>query len=154
MIGSNSFLTTILLSALAGIGVALWLARYVLSQAKGNEKMEEVGKAIQSGANAYLKRQFSTISSIILILAIFLYFTAPNPGLALGRSLAFLMGAAFSALVGTVGMNLATRVNVKVAQAANRSFSEALTLAFRSGATTGMLTVGLGLLGATLIYWY
>lgn len=151
---SNTFLTVILSSAIAGIAVALLLARYVLSRAKGNAKMEEVGDAIQSGANAYLKRQFKTIAPIILVLTVFLYFSAPSQDLAFGRAGAFIVGAIFSAFVGTFGMNLATRANVKVAQAASNSFSEALILAFRAGATTGMLTVGLGLLGATLIYWH
>lgn len=134
--------------------MGLVLAKYVLSRAKGNDKMEEVSAAIQAGANAYLKRQFTTIAPIIIILTIFLYFTSPVASLALGRAGAFLLGALFSALIGTVGMNIATRANVKVAQAATKSFGEALTLAFKAGATTGMLTVGLGLLGATLIYWY
>ena len=116
--------------------------------------MQEIGDAILSGANAYLRRQFKTIAPIVIILTIFLYLSAPVPSLALGRSAAFLMGAVFSALVGTVGMNIATRANTKVAQKATQSFGSALALAFRAGATTGMLTVGLGLLGATLIYWY
>lgn len=149
----NNFLTVILLSSLAGIGVSIYLARQVLSKAKGNEKMEEVGGAILSGANAYLKRQFKTIAPIIIILTLFLYFTSPNQSLAVGRSGAFLLGAFFSALVGTVGMNIATRANTRVAQASNDSFASAMSLAFRAGATTGMLTVGLGLLGATLIFW-
>ncbi|HJY98619.1 MAG TPA: sodium-translocating pyrophosphatase [Patescibacteria group bacterium] len=148
------FLTIILISAIVGILVGLGLARYVLSRAKGNAKMEEVSGAIQAGANAYLKRQFKTIAPIIIVLTLFLYFTSPVASLALGRAGAFLLGAIFSAVIGTVGMNIATRANVKVAQAATGSFGSALTLAFKSGATTGMLTVGLGLLGATLIYWY
>lgn len=150
----NPFLTAILFSALAGIAVSLALVRYVLSRKSGDSKMQEVASGIQSGANAYLKRQFLTIAPIIAILTVFLYVTSPFPNLALGRAGAFLLGAIFSALVGTVGMNIATRANVKVAQAASESFGSALTLAFRAGATTGMLTVGLGLLGATLIYWY
>lgn len=148
------FLTIILVCAVIGIIVGLLLARFVLTRAKGDAKMEEVSAGIATGANAYLRRQFKTITPIILILTLFLYFTSPVPSLALGRALAFLLGAFFSALVGTIGMNIATRANVKVAQAASNSFGEALTLAFKAGATTGMLTVGLGLLGATLIYWH
>lgn len=148
------FLTIVLVSAIVGIVVGLILARYVLTRAKGNPKMEEISGAIQTGANAYLRRQFTTIAPIIVILALFLYFTSPVPSLALGRAGAFLLGAIFSAVIGTIGMNIATRANVKVAQAATNTFGEALTLAFKAGATTGMLTVGLGLLGATLIYWY
>jgi K(+)-stimulated pyrophosphate-energized sodium pump len=151
---ANPFLTAILTSSLVGIVVAIWLARYVLTRARGNSKMEEVGLAIQAGANAYLKRQFKTIAPVIVVLTLFLYFTAPVVELAIGRAGAFLLGAIFSATIGTVGMNIATRANVKVAQAASRSFGDALSLAFKAGATTGMLTVGLGLLGATLIYWY
>ena len=150
---TNNFLAIILFSALAGIGVAFYLARLVLAYDAGNEKMKEVGDAILTGANAYLKRQFTTIAPIIIVLTAFLYLTAPIKSLALGRAVAFLMGAFFSALIGTIGMNIATRANVRVAQVARKGFGEALELAFKAGATTGMLTVGLGLLGATVIYW-
>lgn len=150
----NMLLTLVILTALAGISVALILARHVLSHPQGDQKVQEVGRAIQNGANAYLKRQFKTIVPIILILSVFLYFTGKNPQLAIGRSLAFLLGAFFSATVGTIGMNIATRANVRVTNAAKKGFGEALALAFKAGATTGMLTVGLGLLGATIIYWH
>lgn len=150
----NTFLTVVLASALAGIGIAIYLARLVLSRPPAEKKIVEVGEAILTGANAYLRRQFITITPIIIILTVFLYLTGANPTLALGRSLAFLMGAFFSALIGTIGMNIATRANTRVAEAGKRSFGEALELAFKAGATTGMLTVGLGLLGATLIYWH
>ncbi len=150
----NTFLTAVLASALAGIGISVYLAKMVLSKPLGDKKMTEVGEAILTGANAYLKRQFKTILPIIVILTVFLYLTAANPTLAFGRSFAFLMGAFFSALIGTVGMNIATRANVRVAEAGKKNFGEALELAFKAGATTGMLTVGLGLLGATLIYWH
>ena len=151
---TNSFLTIILATSLAGIGVAIYLARTVLSKPSGDKKMQTVAKAILTGANAYLKRQFTTIAPILIILAILLYFTAADSFLGIGRSLSFLLGAFFSASVGTIGMNVATRANVRVAMAAKKSFGQALELAFKAGATTGMLTVGLGLLGATLIYWY
>ena len=154
MFAANTFLTIILSTSIAAIFVALALAVYALSKPKGDAKMEEVSLAVQTGANAYLKRQFKTIAPIIVILGIFLYISAPVKDLALGRSIAFLLGAIFSAAIGTIGMNIATRVNVKVAQAASVSFGDALSLALKAGATTGMLTVGLGLLGATLIYWY
>jgi K(+)-stimulated pyrophosphate-energized sodium pump len=151
---TNSILTIILLFAFAGIGVSVWLARMVLSKPTGNKKMQEIGDAILSGANAYLKRQFKTIAPIVAILTIFLYFSAKTPSLGLGRAGAFLLGAFFSALVGTIGMNIATRANVRVAEASKKGFGHTLELAFKAGATTGMLTVGLGLLGATLIYWH
>lgn len=151
---TNTILSIILLFAFAGIGVSFWLARMVLSQPTGNNKMREIGDAILSGANAYLKRQFRTIAPIVAILTIFLYFSAKTPSLGIGRAGAFLLGAFFSALVGTIGMNIATRANVRVADASNKGFGHTLELAFKAGATTGMLTVGLGLLGATLIYWH
>ena len=150
---ANPFLTAILVSSLIGIVVAFWLAASVLGQPSGDAEMRNISQAIQTGANAYLKRQFTTIAPIVAILAVFLYFTSPHPVLAWGRAGAFLMGAFFSAFIGTIGMNIATRANVRVTEAAKSSFGEALGLAFKAGATTGMLTVGLGLLGATLIYW-
>jgi len=149
----NLFLTIILLSSLAGIAIAFYLARLVLSKPTGNKEMVEVSDAIKAGANAYLKRQFTTIAPIIVVLTAFLYLTSPDPSLRLGRALAFIMGSVFSALIGTIGMNIATRANVRVAQAAKKGFGQAMELAFKAGATTGMLTVGLGLLGATIIYW-
>lgn len=140
-------------SSLFGLLVAAWLARTVLAFDAGAPAMQKISLAIQEGANAYLKRQFKSILLVIAFLAAFLYLTATTPYLGIGRAAAFLVGAFFSALVGTIGMNIATRANTRVAQAATRSYREAMILAFRSGATTGMLTVGLGLLGATVIYW-
>lgn len=152
-ITTNTLLGLILASSVFAIAVAFWLAKRVLREPAGDAKMVEVGSAILTGANAYLKRQFISIVPFIVVLAIFLYFTSATPNLALPRSIAFLFGAGFSALVGTIGMNIATRSNTRVAQAAKTSFSKALELSFRAGATTGMLMVGIGLLGATVIYW-
>ncbi|HLE48564.1 MAG TPA: sodium-translocating pyrophosphatase [Patescibacteria group bacterium] len=149
----NTFLTVILSSALAGIAISFFLARQVLSKPAGDEKVQEIGNAILEGANAYLKRQFKTIAPIILVLTFLLYFTSANQALAFPRSAAFLMGAFFSALIGTIGMNIATRANVRVAEISKKGFGEAMNLSFKAGATTGMLTIGLGLLGATIIYW-
>jgi len=114
--------------------------------------MQEIAGFIREGANAYLKRQFKTLVPLILIIFVLLLATSPNKDIAIGRSLAFLMGAVFSASIGAFGMNIATRANVRVANAAQHSFKEALSIAFKAGSTTGMLTVGLGLLGATVIY--
>lgn len=150
---SRLFLLVILLSSFVGILIAIILAKWVLMQPKGNKKMVEVSDAIQEGANAYLKRQFRSITPFMIILAIFLYFTSPDPELAIPRTIAFLVGAFFSALVGTFGMNISTRANTRVTEAAKNSFDSAFDLAFKSGATTGMLMVGLGLLGATVIFW-
>jgi K(+)-stimulated pyrophosphate-energized sodium pump len=140
-------------SSLLGLLVAAWLARGVLATHPGTAEMEKISGAIQEGANAYLRRQFKSILLVIVFLAAFLYLTAETSYLGIGRTVAFLAGSLFSALVGTIGMNIATRANTRVAQAATRSYREAMVLAFRAGATTGMLTIGLGLLGATVIYW-
>lgn len=146
-------LYTTLGSSLFGLATAFFLAKRVLSFDPGTSQMQSISSAIQEGANAYLKRQFKSILAVIVFLTGFLYLTAADPYLGIGRAGAFLVGAFFSALVGTVGMNIATRANTRVAQASTRSYREPLMLAFQAGATTGMLTVGLGLLGATVIYW-
>ncbi len=148
----NLFLEIIIAISVIGISFGIYLAKYVLSQKLPKGEAEEVSKAIQSGANAYLKRQFKTITPLVVVITIFLYITAPVKELALARSLAFVMGALFSSIIGTVGMNIATKANARVTQAANKGFKEAMVLAFRAGATTGMFTIGLGLLGATIIY--
>ncbi len=148
----NLFLGAIMGISIVGISFGLYLAKYVLSQKLPKGEAEEVSRAIQSGANAYLKRQFKTIAPLVLIITTVLYITAPIKELALARSLAFIMGALFSGIIGTVGMNIATKANARVTQAATKGFKEAMTLAFKAGATTGMLTIGLGLLGATIIY--
>lgn len=150
----NNLLPIVFASSLVGILVSAWLARQVLEQPTGDKKAVEISNAIKEGANAYLRRQFKTIAPIVVLLTFFLYATGKTPELALGRSIAFLLGSFFSALIGTVGMNIATRANVRVAAVAKKSFGDAMALAFKAGATTGMLTVGLGLLGATAIYWY
>src|SRR3972149_10932019 len=95
----NSFLAIILSSALAGIFLAFYLAKKVLAKESGDEKMQEVSGAILSGANAYLKRQFTTITPILVILTVFLYFTADEPFLGVGGAVAFFVWAFFLALV-------------------------------------------------------
>jgi K(+)-stimulated pyrophosphate-energized sodium pump len=154
LLQTNNFMGIILAAAVGGIVMAIYLARQVLAAERGDAAMQEVSEAIHTGANAYLRRQFMTIAPIVVLLTGFLYFTAAEPSLGVGRALAFLLGSFFSASIGTVGMNIATKTNAKVTQAAKKGFGEAMQLAFKAGATTGMLTVGLGLLGATLIYWY
>lgn len=152
MILTETLLNLVLGSSLLGLAIAFFLARQVLRYEAGSASMRKISKAINSGANTYLKRQFKTISLVLVLLAAFLFFTAPNSFLGWGRAGAFLIGAFFSGLVGTFGMNIATRANSRVVQAAKKSYKKALELAFKAGATTGMLMVGLGLLGATIIY--
>ncbi|MFH0772512.1 MAG: sodium/proton-translocating pyrophosphatase, partial [Candidatus Omnitrophota bacterium] len=138
--------------AVAGLLYAVFLMQQILREDKGNEKMQEISKAIAVGANAYLNKQFKAILFLVFIITAALYFTAGVRYVALGRSLAFLMGAFFSAVVGFVGMNLAVQGNVRVAAAARKSFGQALKIAYRTGTITGMLTDGLGLFGGTVIF--
>jgi K(+)-stimulated pyrophosphate-energized sodium pump len=149
---TNQLLAIILSASFFGLLVAFLLVKKVLASSPGDEKMQKLSEVIKNGANTYLKRQFKSILALVVLLTVFLYFTAENSFLGLGRAVAFLMGAFFSGLIGAAGMNLATRANSRVTQAAKKSYSSALELGFQAGATTGMLMVGLGLLGATIIY--
>ncbi|MBU1104320.1 MAG: sodium-translocating pyrophosphatase [Patescibacteria group bacterium] len=142
----------VLATALLAIVYTVYLAKLVLAKPTGTPEMNEIAGFIREGANTYLKRQFKTIAPLIAVIFVLLLITAPEKDLAFARAFAFLMGSAFSATIGAFGMNIATRANVRVAQASKSSFSESLSIAFKAGATTGMLTVGLGLLGATIIY--
>src|SRR5262249_19505341 len=120
-------------------------------------------RAVREGSNAYLRRQFTTVGILLVFLTILLILAKwpfePTPGenvdevkaLAIGRGVAFFVGAVFSALVGFFGMRLATTGNLRVAAAARRGFLEATKLGYQTGTVTGMLTTGLGLLGGTLI---
>ncbi len=151
--------------AILGLLYAWLLTGQVLKQSPGDAKMKHLADAIQKGGNAYLSRQFRTILLIVFVLAVFIYFTGlgqstantsayGNPGwlIGLGRAGGFLMGAAFSGLVGYIGMNMAMKANSRVAQAARSSFAQALSIGYRAGTITGMLTDGLGLLGGTIIF--
>lgn len=151
-------------ASLLAIAVGVFLAKSVLAQDEGTPKMKEIAGAIQEGAWAYLKRQFRTIGMILVPMAIVVFITSvaiekPSGEEALSfvasgfyRTLAFLLGCVASGLTGYIGMTLATRGNVRTAAAARRgSMREALDVAFRTGGVAGMFTVGLGLLGATLI---
>ncbi|HEX7167170.1 MAG TPA: sodium-translocating pyrophosphatase [Acidimicrobiales bacterium] len=153
-------------AALLAIAVGFALMRGVLAADQGTPKMIEIATAIQEGAWAYLKRQFRTIAVILVPLAIVVFVTStevtkPNGDVALSfaisgiaRTLAFVAGCFMSGLTGYIGMTLATRGNVRTAAAAKSgSLPAALQVAFRTGGIAGMFTVGLGLLGATVIIW-
>jgi K(+)-stimulated pyrophosphate-energized sodium pump len=152
------------LTALAAIGVGFLLMRGVLAADKGTPAMQEIAAAIQDGAGAYLRRQFRTIAVILVPLAAIVFLTSvpvlsPDGGEALSffesglyRTGAFVLGCVMSGLTGFIGMGLAVRGNVRTAAAARSgSLPAALKVAFRTGGVAGMFTVGLGLLGATVI---
>jgi K(+)-stimulated pyrophosphate-energized sodium pump len=158
------WLVIALVAAVFGLAVGLVLMRGVLRADTGTPKMREIAAAIQEGAVAFLRRQFRAIGIIVIPLAVLIFFTAtkvarPNGTIALSfgsagafRVLCFLAGATLSGLTGFIGMSLAVRGNVRTAAAArDGKLPGALKVAFRTGAITGMLCVGLGLLGATVI---
>jgi K(+)-stimulated pyrophosphate-energized sodium pump len=152
--GTN--LTYVVVVAVIGalsLVMAVAFRRQVLAAPEGTEKMQEIGRAVQEGASAYLARQFKTLSVFVLIV-FFLLLALPADSLSvrLGRSGFFVVGALFSASIGYLGMSLAVRANVRVAEAARGGDRDAgMRVAFRTGGTVGMATVGLGLLGAAIV---
>jgi K(+)-stimulated pyrophosphate-energized sodium pump len=151
--GSNlTYVYVVLGISLVALAIAYALRAQVLAANEGTEKMKEIAAAVQEGAAAYLNRQFKTLSYFVGIV-FFLLFALPGAfDIRLGRSIFFLLGAAFSAAVGYNGMWLAVRANVRVAEAARqKSAANAVKIAFRTGGVVGMTTVGLGLLGASLV---
>ena len=152
--GSNyTTVVIVALIALAALGVAAVLVRQVLAADEGTDSMKKIALAIQEGASAYLNRQFRTLA-IFAVLVFFLLFLLPaeTQNERIGRSLFFLVGAVFSGITGYMGMWLAVRGNVRVANAANTSGEqEAMKIAFRTGGVAGMFTVGLGLFGAAIV---
>jgi K(+)-stimulated pyrophosphate-energized sodium pump len=151
--GSNfAFVVVVAVIALVAVAMAVVFRGEVLAAAEGTENMQTIGRAVQEGASAYLTRQFKTLA-IFAVVAFGLLFVLPGDvGVRIGRSLFFLVGAGFSALIGYMGMWLAVRANVRVAAAARDAGRDpAMRIAFRTGGTVGMATVGLGLLGASVV---
>ena len=170
--GLNTFeqVAVVLVLVVAFIALAYaWILRgIVMKKDKGTPKMQEVWNAIRVGADSYLARQLKSILPTIVVLTIALFFSVfvvkpseqaslefPNNTvwiIAIGRSIAFIVGATFSLLVGQLGMRMAIQANVRASSAARRSLNESLSIAFYAGTVTGMLTDGLGLLGGTIIF--
>ncbi len=148
--GENLTLFAIMAVCLLALLVAFVLVRQVLAADQGTDKMREIARAIQEGSRAYLSRQFRTLAVFVVLLFFLLLLLETDSGaVRVGRSVAFLVGAVFSALAGYTGMQLAVRANVRVAAAADQGgLLKAMPIAFRAGGVAGMFVVGLGLLGA------
>jgi K(+)-stimulated pyrophosphate-energized sodium pump len=139
-----------LLCALFAIAVGLYLTWWILKQPAGSDRMREIARGVQEGAAAYLRRQYMTIGIVAVVPFLIIGFYNK---LGWGTAVGFLVGAAFSAAAGFIGMNVAVRSNVRTAEAAKHGLTPALNVAFRAGSVTGLLVVGLGLLGVAGYYW-
>jgi K(+)-stimulated pyrophosphate-energized sodium pump len=136
----------------SGVAIAygLYLTWWLLKQPAGNERMREISRAVQEGAAAYLRKQYTTIAVVAVVPFLALGFYNE---LGWGTAIGFLVGAVLSASAGFIGMNVAVRSNVRTAEAAREGVSPAFRVAFRAGSVTGLLVVGLGLLGVAGYYW-
>jgi len=152
-VSDSAIVTFAFIAAIAGIAYGLYLAMWIFRLNAGNAKMQEISKAIQEGAGAYMNRQYKTVGVVAAALFVVLWlagFASDKFGLI--TAIGFLVGASASAIAGYVGMIIAVRANVRTAQAAHNGMNAALTVAFRGGAVTGLLLIGLGLFAVTGFY--
>ncbi|WP_024326207.1 sodium-translocating pyrophosphatase [Thioalkalivibrio sp. AKL19] len=142
-----------LLCGVAALAYGLFSIRWVLSRSEGTEEMRRIARAIQEGASAYMKRQYTTIAAVGVVLFVGLWLV-----IGIGSAMGFLIGAVLSGAAGFIGMHVAVRANVRTAAAAKSSLEAAMDVAFRGGAVTGLLVVGLGLLGVAgyfaVLWWF
>ena len=143
----NPYVIFALVSSVVAIAYGAFLISWIMKKPTGNARMQEIAAAIQAGAKAYLNRQYRTITIIAAILFVILGFS-----LTWTIAIGFIVGAVLSALAGYIGMNVSVRTNVRTTEAARHGIAPALSLAFKGGAVTGLLVVGLALLGVTLFY--
>ena len=149
-------LAVVIVVSVIALILAAILAKSVLSQDEGTPKMREVADAIRVGAEAFIKRQYSTIAMLALVIAVVIfavYFFTGEQGLAIDTALAYLVGASCSALAGVIGMSVAVRANVRTAAAAQTSAAKALDVSFRGGAVSGLIITAMSLLGVSLTYY-
>jgi K(+)-stimulated pyrophosphate-energized sodium pump len=144
----SNLMWLIIASGLLAIAYGVWAVRSILAADAGNERMQEIAAAIQEGASAYLNRQYRTIAMVGVVIAILVYVLLGEK-----ETIGFLVGATLSGLAGYVGMLVSVRANVRTTQAASNSLAAGLSMAFRSGAVTGMLVAGLALLSVAVYFF-
>ncbi len=154
--GNLTLVAVVAAIAVVALAMATLFRSQVLAAGEGTENMKTIARAVQEGASAYLSRQFRTLGIFaVVVFALLFLLPADDGSVRIGRSIFFLIGAAFSASIGYLGMNLAVKANVRVAAAAREGTHESrdngMRIAFRTGGVVGMATVGLGLLGASLV---